>query len=199
MFWVFKKLLVSLNTHGLWKTLFWIYFSYLKVNRFLLYKKDLSEGIPKIENPNKVIIEKTSIQDLEHIRVSGRKLPMEFYCDVIEGANTCFIAFVHGAPAHIMWVYFGGDKSRFFKLGEKEAELCYAITLPEYKGLGIYPIMATSICNWLVENKYQKVFGSIHEENVAAIKSIERSGFKKIGEVKYYGIFSFFRRSLQRR
>jgi ribosomal protein S18 acetylase RimI-like enzyme len=116
---------------------------------------------------------------------------MEFYCDLFKGRDTCFVAFVDGQPAHIRWVYFQGQTSKYFNLKEKEAEFPYTITLPQFRGLKISLLTAMSACKWLKDNKYERIFFSVRSDNINAIKSVERQGFKKIGKVKRYPFLPF--------
>jgi len=188
---IVKKFSVSLKTFGIRRTLFWIYFGYLKINTFFLYKKDLREETLSLAVPSNVSIEKIPIDKLRLLRESERHLPIEFYYDLIDGVETCFIAYIDNQPAHIMWIYFKANPSRFFSLDDGEAEIGYMVTLPQFQRMGINPIVITNAFRWLKENGYGKIYISTHRDNVAAIKSIERSGFKRIGEVKYYGLLSF--------
>lgn len=186
-----KKGIVALHSNGLKWAFKWLYLGYFKTNTFYLYKKELSEDMPEVPNYDNVAIKMIPIKVLKSIRKSRRDLPIEFYCDVFDGANTCFVAFVNEKPAHIRWVYFKEDYSRYFKLKEGEAEFAYAITLPEFRGLRISFLTAMASCQWLKSNKYNRVYVSIHANNINAIKSVKRQGFKKIAEIKRYGVLPF--------
>ena len=116
---------------------------------------------------------------------------MEFYCDLFDGAETCFVAFIGKQPAHIKWVYFKDTCSKCFKLNENEAEITYAITLPDFRRLGIAMLAGIKACQWLKDNKYERVFVSIHEDNINAIESTKRQGFKQFAEITRYGFLPF--------
>jgi RimJ/RimL family protein N-acetyltransferase len=187
---IFKKFFVSLRTLGVRKTLFWIYFGYFKINRFFLFRRDVNDIFTEIQQGEHIVIKQVSLKELDTLRNTYTNLPEEFFCDIYEGAKTCFVGFVGGKMANIFWVFFGGDRSRFFNLKEKEAEINYAVTLPEFRGQNLYPLTVRSISKWLKENQYRYLYGAIHEENKSAIKAIGKCGFKKIGEIRH---LSFYR------
>ncbi len=190
---IWVKGLKSLRNKGIKQTIYWVYFGYFRTNVFYLLKRELSEEIPIINNPQNIVVKKVPIETLKKIRESKEKMPMEFYCDLFDGAKTCFIAFINGKPAHISWVYFQEQSSNFFKLGEKEAELIYSITLPEFRGMSIFRLVTANILQWLKQNSYERMFTALHSDNIASMKSLKHSGFKKFGEVRR-GRFSRFLR-----
>jgi len=187
---IFKKLLISLRTLGVRRTLFWICFGYLKVNRFILFRRRLDNPFPDVLRRDNVLVKQITLRKLKEVRKNNPKLPEEFSCDIFQGGKTCFMGSVDEKVAHIMWVFFPEDRSRFFNLKEGEAEINYAITLPEFRGLNLFPLTVKSINNWLRENQYKWLYGAIHDKNVNSIKAIEKCGFEKIGEIKH---ISFWR------
>ena len=164
-----KKGMATLCSKGIDETLYWFYFGYLKVNRFLLFRRELDNPFPEVSQRDDILIKQISVQELQKIRENHPKLSEEFFCDIYEGAKTCFVGFVDGKVAHIMWVFFAGDRSRFFNLEEKEAEINYAATLSQFRGLNLYPLTVRSISKWLKENEYRWLYGAIHDKNINAI------------------------------
>jgi RimJ/RimL family protein N-acetyltransferase len=190
MFSIIKKGIATLRSKGIKETLYWFYFGYLKVNRFFLFRRELNHPFPEVPHRDDILIKQISLEQLREIRQSYPKLPEEFFCDIFERAKTCFVGFVDGKLAHIMWVFFPGDGSRFFKLKEKEAEINYIFTLPEFRGLSLYPLTVKVVSHWLRENGYKKLYVVSHDKNVNAIKAIEKCDFRKIGEITH---ISFWR------
>jgi len=189
MFNTLKKGMASLRSKGVKETLYWVHFGYLKVNKFILYRRELDKSFPEVAQGEDILIKQVSLQDLQKIRENHLKLSEEFFCDIYEGAKTCFVGFVGGKVAHIMWVFFAGDRSRFFDLKEKEAEINYGATLPEFRGLNLYPLTVRSICKWLKQNEYRWLYGAIHDKNVNAIRAIGKCGFEKIGAIKHISVW----------
>jgi len=184
-----KKGMATLCSKGIDETLYWFYFGYLKVNRFLLFRRELDNPFPEVSQRDDILIKQISVQELQKIRENHPKLSEEFFCDIYEGAKTCFVGFVDGKVAHIMWVFFAGDRSRFFNLEEKEAEINYAATLSQFRGLNLYPLTVRSISKWLKENEYRWLYGAIHDKNINAIKAIGKCGFEKIGKIRHISVW----------
>lgn len=183
MFSIIKRGLTAIHSKGLKGTLYWFYFGYLKTNRFFLFRRAVSNPFQEIEHQSNILIKQMSIEELKELREIYSRLPEEFFCDTFEGSKTCFVGFVGEKVAHIMWVFFAQDKSRFFYLKEKEAEINYAVTLPGFRGMNLYPLAVKSVINLLRENRYKWLYGAIHEKNINAIKAIGKCGFEKIGEI----------------
>jgi GNAT superfamily N-acetyltransferase len=188
MFSIIKKGITTLRSKGIKETFYWFYFGYLKVNKFFLFRREVDNPFPDVSQRDDILIKQISLQELREIRQNYPKLPEEFFCDIFEGAKTCFVGFVDGKVAHIMWIFFSEDRSRFFNLKEKEAEINYAVTLREFRGLNLYPLTVKSIINWLRENRYKWLYGAIHEKNINAINAIGKCGFEKIGEIKHFSL-----------
>jgi RimJ/RimL family protein N-acetyltransferase len=185
MFSIIKKGIATLRSKGIKETLYWFYFGYLKVNRFFLFRRELNHPFSEVPHRDDILIKQISLEQLREIRQNYPKLPEEFFCDIFEGSKTCFVGFVGEKAAHIMWVFFANEGSRFFNLGEREAEINYGVTLPEFRGLHLYPLTVRSISHWLRENQYKWLYGAIHDKNVNAINAIRKCGFEKIGEIRH--------------
>lgn len=189
MFSIIKKGIATLRSKGIKETFYWFYFGYLKVNKFSLFRRELDSPFPEVSQRDDILIKQISLQQLKEIRQNCPKLPEEFFCDIFEGARTCFVGFVDGKVAHIMWVFFANEGSRFFNLREKKAEINYAVTLPEFRGLNLYPLTVRSISHWLRENRYKWLYGAIHGKNVNAISAIRKCGFERIGEITHISLW----------
>ena len=189
MFSIIKKGIAALRSKGIKETFYWFYFGYLKVNKFFLFRRELDNPFPDVRQRGDILIKQISLQQLKEIRQNYPKLPEEFFCDIFKCSKTCFVGFVGEKVAHIMWVFFPGDGSRFFKLREKEAEINYIVTLPEFRGLNLYPLTVKAVSHWLRENDFVKVYVVSHEKNINAIKAIAKCGFQKIGEIKHIGFW----------
>jgi GNAT superfamily N-acetyltransferase len=190
MFSIIKKGIATLRSKGIKETLYWFYFGYLKVNKFFLFRRELSNYFPEVAQRDDILIKQISLQELKEIRENNPKLSEEFFCDIYEGAKTCFVGFVGGKLAHVMWVFFPREGSRFFNLEEGEAEINYIVTLPEFRGLNLYPLTINVVSHWLRENHYKKLYVVSHQQNINAIRAIRKCNFEMIGEVTH---FSFWR------
>ena len=108
---------------------------------------------------------------------------IEFYRDDIDGAEP-FVAYWEGQPAHIAWLYDSALSNRLVRLTGGEAELRYAYTLREYRGLGLYGATNAFMAAELSRRGYSRVYGVIVEHNRAFRVGLElallRVGFRRV-------------------
>ena len=134
-------------------------------------------------------IVKLKADELSEYR-AGKNLPREFYCDQIHHVTTCYLTLHGDDVAHIYWVYFKGDSSRFLNLSNGVAELNYNTALPKFRGRGLMGKMVSYISHDLQKSGYKKVVGVIHELNPPAIKSVKRAGWRELGRIRTFGPFN---------
>src|SRR5881409_345777 len=98
------------------------FYSLLRVNTFIIFECDLMQPLPQLPVDGRFKVVKPTIDELDTLR-SGQSLPREFYSDKFHKVRTCYIALCGRDLAHIHWVYFSGDYSRFVRLSENVAEI----------------------------------------------------------------------------
>lgn len=163
-----------------------LYYSGIRINTFIVFENDLTQELPDHNLEPYYTVVKPKKEELNKIR-EGKNLPREFYYDEIYNAKTCYLTFKGNELAHIYWVFFKGDCSRFLILSEGMAEVNYNTTLPKFRGNRLMAKMMAYISKDLKEAGYRKVMGVIHEFNYPAIKSAENAGFKKIAKIRALG------------
>jgi GNAT superfamily N-acetyltransferase len=159
--------------------------SLFRVERILIYVKDLNEGIT--HSPNNTIynsITKGELNDLECVRGNMISPYWEFCCDLYDGVKYFFIFKDNGEIGHVSWIYFKGDPNRLIDLTPKECEIKFCLTLPQYRGKGIYPATIIRIQDYLREKGYRRVFICVRKDNIPSIRGIEKAGFSLISEMK---------------
>ena len=127
----------SVNSIGLRKTLNKILFGYLYINKFMVLRLSLEKPFRYTEKNQFLKVKEISLEDLHRMRNDYPGLPIEFYCDEIQGFSTPYVAFVNNEIAAISWLVFPGENSRFLIIGENDAELNYITVLPQFRGKGI--------------------------------------------------------------
>jgi RimJ/RimL family protein N-acetyltransferase len=72
---------------------------------------------------------------------------------------------------------------RIVKLDSREAEITHCVTLPEFRGQGMYPFAIRTLCRIACERGIQRVFMITGFDNEASQRGIEKAGFKRGGTI----------------
>jgi ribosomal protein S18 acetylase RimI-like enzyme len=167
----------------------YIYYGLFRVNTFLIFECDLRANTfeSSIESPFRALA--PTLEELDHLR-KGRDLPREFFYDEIHNVTNCCLALFEEEIAHIHWLYFKGDYSRFLILNDGTCELNYFFTLPKYRGRGISSIMLAHSARHLRELGYEKAAVVVHQNNVSFIKNVKKLPFQEAKRIKTFGPFN---------
>ena len=134
-------------------------------------------------------LKRMSIDDLSGLR-HRKNYPREFYCDKVHSFNSCYAMFDGNELAYIHWVYAKGDYSRFLKLKETQAEINNIFTLEPYRGMGLCQQALEGAVYDLRQRGFKEIVAVVHSENIASIKSFQRTGFEEVCQIKTYGVFN---------
>jgi RimJ/RimL family protein N-acetyltransferase len=157
--------------------------------KMLIYCISLDGLNPVDQKVSNIPIVKGEISDLEAGRKRLERVPWEFKCDLYDGVKDFFICKKDGMIGHINWVYYRESPNRLLKLGEKECEAKFGLTLPQYRGRGMQPAALRKIQQYLQEKGYEKCFACVKEDNTSSIRGIEKAGFRQVGEMRFRKIF----------
>ena len=110
------------------------------------------------------------------------------------GFNDAFAVFRDRELAHIAWLISAEHdrvlQDRNVKLRAGEAEITHCLTLPEFRGQGLYPFAIRSLCQVAKERGIQRVFMITNVHNKASQRGIEKAGFTQCGKI-VRSVFSF--------
>jgi RimJ/RimL family protein N-acetyltransferase len=140
---------------------------------------------------NRFPISKGDISDLECERKRFKQLPWEFQCDRYDGVKDFFIFRENGIIGHISWVYYKHNPNRLLYLEKEECEIKFCLTLPDFRGKGLYPAALETIQEYLKQNGFHRCFICVRDDNLSSIQGIEKSGFRRVGEIHFRKIFGF--------
>lgn len=182
-----KKAVVVLSDHYrklpfpefiafLWTSLF-------NSERILIYCKSLHESEVADQTINSPLIEKGDLAELERFRKGLKHPPWEFQCDRYDGVKDFFLDRKNGLIRHISWLYLKEDPNRILRLRERECEIKFCLTLPEYRGKGIYPAALGAIQRYVITQGYQRCFVCAKDSNFSSIRGIEKAGFHLVGRM----------------
>jgi RimJ/RimL family protein N-acetyltransferase len=130
-----------------------------------------------------------SLDELEAIASDLAALPWEFMCHRYDGVRDFFVVKSAGVVQHISWIYYRGDPNRILHLEMGDAEVKYALTLPAFRGKGLYPATLNSIASFLAKRSFSRLFVSVHHHNASSISGIEKAGFRRVGETRLRKMF----------
>ena len=166
-----------------------------KSERALIYCINVQESGTSVQIGNDAFpIVKGKPEDLELARSQSDSVPWEFKCDLYDGVEDCFVHLGGGAGqtiGHISWLYYRGDPNRTLSLGERECEVMFCLTLPEFRGRGLYPRALGEILRYLKGRGYERCFICAADDNRASIRGIEKAGFRAAGAVTVRKVLGF--------
>lgn len=166
-----------------------LFHSLIKVNTFVVNLLDLEAFDQTVPREPSLRLLGPDLAGFKKLR-EGEDLPMEFHCDAYYGDGLCFYAVYEGRLAAVNWVYRAGEFSRFLKLGEKDAEVNYVFTLPDFRGRALSTKLKIFTAGYLREKGYKRLFSVVHKGNIANLKSDAKVGFTCCGTLKTLGHFS---------
>jgi RimJ/RimL family protein N-acetyltransferase len=134
-------------------------------------------------NPREVNIVKGNISDLDQMQNRLNPVPWEFRCHKYDGVRDFFIACNTDGIQSIAWIYYQNDHNRFLRLATGDALLHYCLTLPPFRGQGLYPKVLKAATHFLGDQGFKRVFVLAEKNNHASIRGIEKAGFRRIGRI----------------
>ncbi len=162
-----------------------IFKSLFKVDQILIYSTDSVSEIAASTNHDILEhIKKGDSATLEHNRKICAMPYWEFSMDLYDGVRDFFYYEMEGVIGHISWIYYKNDPNRIIKLGNDESEIKYSLTLPQFRGKGIYPATLAVIQRYLINQGYKRIFICVKQDNQPSIRGIIKAGFSFTGKIK---------------
>ncbi|MEO0145342.1 MAG: GNAT family N-acetyltransferase [candidate division WOR-3 bacterium] len=168
------------------------------ITKGFLVRRSLNSGEAFLI-PGGLVVEKVS--DPELIRVF-RKDRERVYEERHNRGVACYVGFWNGEPAHITWVATGGEREprTGYKASPGVAYVFDSLTLPEFRGLGIYTGVLETIWQDARKAGLTVAEAIVLEGNEASMKAFRNAGFRPVARVagiKIFGITFTWRRKLE--
>lgn len=163
-----------------------------KKDRILIYVKELDSALSCAsgsELKGHMQIIQGDFNELNNVRKSMAEVPWEFMCNLYDGVKDFFIYNNNGVIGHISWVYYRGDPNRIIDLAVDEGEIKYSLTLPQFRGQGLYPAALTRILRFLQGKGCKRAFICVKEDNRPSIRGIEKAGFNLLTRIDLLKVF----------
>lgn len=162
----------------------------IRSHEVLVLVIDSEDSIAKNEDDGAKVV-KGELSQLNSFSRRFNPIPWEFRCYEYDGVKDFFFVEHTGEIQHISWVYYQNDPNRILKLGPRDIEVKYCLTLPKYRGQGLFPKTLTAIARYYFVRGYERIFITINADNFSSIRGAEKAGFRRLGracERKVLGI-----------
>ena len=126
-------------------------------------------------------VRKGDVTDLAGARTRPGQVPWEFRCDLYDGVEDFFVYKEGDRIGHISWVYYKRHPNRILDLHDGECEIKFCLTLPEFRGKGLYPAALLTILRYVKARGCRQCFVCVKDDNTASIRGIEKAGFSRLG------------------
>jgi RimJ/RimL family protein N-acetyltransferase len=168
----------------------------LTVETYLAYRIDLAGVPPQPANNLPLALRRAVDADFR----SFRNLPAPFprHAEFREkfGLDQCYIGTIDGEIAHLAWIYYPGESNRhptrFRRFRSDEVAIANCVTLPRFRGKGVYPAVIRQLLPQLRSEGYRYCYMYIDVENLASRRGVEKVGFAPAG--KSWRVRCFFHR-----
>lgn len=186
---IINKALVLLKQEGLRKTAAWFLKSLVMPQRFIVLEYNLRGTLPAIQISWDLEVRQVTREELKKFKQSSPSLPVEFFYDEIYGLSTCFLTFVHGEVARVVWLSLPGEFNRHFTLMPGEAELFQVYVLPKFRLLGINHKTYLYHLKWLKDHGYHRVYARVESSMRAWRQKMEQFGYERIGAITHFAFY----------
>lgn len=105
------------------------------------------------------------------------------------GGGRAYGAFIGGRLAHVSWLItceIEPATGNVIGLREDEVEITACFTVPEFRGLGLYPLAIREICEIARGKGFRTVFMKVRPENLSSKRGIVKAGLTWAGAVYHW-------------
>jgi ribosomal protein S18 acetylase RimI-like enzyme len=183
-----RRFRVGIRQQGLFTTLYWSAFGYLRPNRFVVLAHDLhTHPSPPVRDDLRFAM--WSAQELDAWRRDRTGLAPEFFQDTIEPVRLCAVALDGLEVAGLVWVYLPGWQTRMFRLCAGEAELNAGYVRPEYRGRRIFMDVIAWACSRLAATGFTTAYAAVHSGNGPSLRAFRGAGFRDLTTIRHIFLY----------
>ncbi len=168
------------------------------VETYLAYGVSLRAPLPEVRSELPIVVRRATAQDFARFR--QMPLPFRRHAEVHDafGLDQCYLAMVADDIAFLVWIYYPNEQhlqpTTWRRLRPDEAEIANGITLPSFRGKGVYPRVMSTLLHKLKDEGYHYVYGYIESDNVPSRRGILKVGFRVIGRSWRVRLFYHYQR-----
>ena len=136
--------------------------------------------------------------DGEALPVAGRgwhRLPVEFQLRV--PGRRFYLVRCDGEVAHVSWVLFPGDRSRFLALGRGDVEITDSHTVTAFRSRGIYTLVLSRILEDMKREGFRTAYAHVLLGNESSRRAMRAAGFRPLAAVSVTRLAGIYRTTVR--
>lgn len=147
----------------------------------------LSAASEQLQFDSEIVFRADALERLREIRRGQHHLPSEFFRDETSQIRACFLAEAQGKPVGVVWACDG--ERPMLVLGPNDIENSGVITVPEYRGRGIYRGLGRFKNDWLAAHGYRRMFAVVSGDNPTMLKITAEFGYEHVAVLRRRSLF----------
>jgi len=155
------------------------------VEHYLAYHLKLSEVPPNRTGEIAIAVRRAQDADFSDFRRLPAPFPRHAEFRDKFGLDQCYIGVLDKEIAHLAWIYYPHEAKRhptpFRRLRPDEVAIANCVTLPAFRGRGVYPAVLRQLLAQLQSEGYRHCFMYIDAGNDPSQRGVMKMGFKPVG------------------
>ena len=155
------------------------------VETYFAYHVELARPLPPITPPPVFAVRRATEEDFARFRAAGRPLSRHAEFKDRFGLDACYLGFMGEELAHVAWIYYPREAdlhpTRFRRLAPHEVCIANCLTLPAFRGRGVYPALLQALLDRVRGEGYRDCYMYVERENVASQRGVTKAGFRPVG------------------
>jgi RimJ/RimL family protein N-acetyltransferase len=131
---------------------------------------------------------KSELKKLTDIRFRKEEAERRF-----KAGHLCFVAEKNGHVINYVWVSFKpthvDELEREIQVSPRSAYRYDGYTVPEYRGLGVLPVVLTRVADYIFKNGIEEIYDIVVSSNVSSLRAHEKIGSRKMGQITLVKLF----------
>ena len=155
------------------------------VETYLAYRVDLRRPLPALAEQPALEVRRATEADFARFRDADRPLSRHAEFRDRFGLDACYLGFMGGDLAHVAWIYYPNEQhlhpTRFRRLAPTEVCIANCVTMPGFRGRGVYPALLQALLARVRDEGYRDCYMYVEKENAASQRGVMKAGFHPAG------------------
>jgi RimJ/RimL family protein N-acetyltransferase len=155
------------------------------VEIYLAYHVALCGVLPNPAGEIAIMVRRAEDADFREFRCLPAPFPRHAEFREKFGLDQCYMGFVDDEIAHIAWIYYPHEAkrhpTRFRRLRSDEVAIANCVTLPAFRGRGVYPAVLRQLLARLQSEGYRHCYMYIDAGNEPSRRGVMKVGLAPVG------------------